>query len=131
MDVAAVDAERGVVAADCFLVWAVEQAEDGAFGVVVELDLLDAELVGPPVADVAGDLRDRLGRQLARRLGLSEGTVRTTWRTYSAGCGSPAARRRSCTPSPTRWRRTRLAAPGSPRIARRAVRGGRSTRLLS
>jgi hypothetical protein len=76
MDVAAVDAERGVVAADCFLVWTVEQAEDGAFGVVAELDLLDAELVGPPVADVAGDLRDRLGG-LARRLGLSEGTVRT------------------------------------------------------
>ncbi|MGC1282056.1 MAG: helix-turn-helix transcriptional regulator [Streptosporangiaceae bacterium] len=77
MDVAAVDAERGVVAADCFVAWVVEQAEDGAFGVVVELDLLDAELVGPPVADVAGDLGDRLGGQLARRLGLSEGTVRT------------------------------------------------------
>jgi hypothetical protein len=76
MDVAAVDAERGLVAADCFLVWAVEQAEDGAFGVVVELDLLDAEPVGPPVRTSAAICAIALGG-LARRLGLSEGTVRT------------------------------------------------------
>ncbi len=38
MDVAAGDTEGGMVTADGFFVRAVEQAEDGAFVVVVELD---------------------------------------------------------------------------------------------
>ena len=53
-----------MVAADGFLVGAVEQAVDLAFGAVVELKLLDAELVGPGVSGVVGDLGDRLWRQL-------------------------------------------------------------------
>ena len=46
VDVAAGDAEGGVVAADGVLVWAFEQAVEGAVGVVVQLELAHAELVG-------------------------------------------------------------------------------------
>src|SRR5215470_2564627 len=64
VDGPAVDAERGVVLADRVFVGPVEQAVHLAVGVVVQLDLPDAELVRPLVAGVVGDLRDRLWRQL-------------------------------------------------------------------
>src|SRR5215469_2231448 len=64
VDVAAGHAERGVVGADGWLVRPVKQAVDPAVGVVVQLDLAHAELVGPGVARVVGDLRDRLSGQL-------------------------------------------------------------------
>src|SRR6267154_6795443 len=64
VDGPAVHAERGVVLADRVLVRPVEQAVHLAVGVVVQLDLADAELVRPLVAGVVGDLRDGLGRQL-------------------------------------------------------------------
>ena len=57
MDGPAVHPERGVVLADRVLVRAVEQAVHLAVGVVVQLDLADAELVRPLVASVVGDLR--------------------------------------------------------------------------
>jgi hypothetical protein len=53
-----------VVLADGVLVRAFEQAVDLAVGVVEELELADAELVGLLVADVVGDLGDRLRGQL-------------------------------------------------------------------
>ena len=72
VDVAAGDAEGGVVAADGFFVGAVEQAVNLAFGVVVELELADAELVGASVAGVVGDLVDRVGGQLQIRVEVHE-----------------------------------------------------------
>jgi hypothetical protein len=50
VNVAARDVERRVVIPDRFLVRAVEQAVHLAVGVVVQLDLADAELVGSGVA---------------------------------------------------------------------------------
>jgi DNA-binding CsgD family transcriptional regulator len=41
--------------------------------------------------------------QIARRLGVSEGTVRTHLETFTAGCRCPAAPPPSCAPSRTRW----------------------------
>src|SRR5271169_5435036 len=61
--VCARDAERGVVLADGVLVGPVKQAVHLAVGVVVQLDLAHAELVGLAVAGVLGDLRDSLGWQ--------------------------------------------------------------------
>src|SRR3974377_439493 len=55
VDVAAGHPERGVVRADGFLVGPVEQAVHLAVGVVVQLDLAYAELVGLLVAGVLGD----------------------------------------------------------------------------
>ena len=46
MHVAAGHSESGVVLADGFFVWPVKQAVDLALGVVVQLDLAHAELVG-------------------------------------------------------------------------------------
>src|SRR5690242_10962079 len=56
--------ERGVMLADRVLVRPVQQAVHVAVGVVVELDLAHAELVGLRVAGVLGDLLDRLRGQL-------------------------------------------------------------------
>ena len=64
VDVAAGDSQRGVVLADCFLVWAFKQAIHFPFGIVVQLDLAYAEPVGLRVAGVLSDLRDGLGGQL-------------------------------------------------------------------
>src|SRR5437763_5968727 len=64
VDGPAVHPQRGVVPADRVLVRPVEQAVHLAVGVVVQLDLADAELVRPLVAAVVGDLRDGFGRQL-------------------------------------------------------------------
>src|SRR5205823_11692249 len=64
VDGPAAQPERGVVLADRVLVRPVEQAVHLAVGVVVQLDLADAELVRPLVAAVVGDLRDGFGRQL-------------------------------------------------------------------
>jgi hypothetical protein len=58
VDVAAGGAEGGVVAADGFFVGTFEQAAGRAFGVVVELELPDAELAGPRAAGVVGDQGD-------------------------------------------------------------------------
>src|SRR5271169_2243782 len=62
--VCARDAERGVVLADGVLVGPVQQAVHLAVGVVVQLDLAHAELVGGAVTGVLADLRDGLGGQL-------------------------------------------------------------------
>jgi AcrR family transcriptional regulator len=64
MDVAAGHPQRGVVLADGLLVRPVEEAVHLAPGVVVQLDLAHAELIGRAVAGVIGDLRDGLGGQL-------------------------------------------------------------------
>ena len=64
VDVSARHAQRGVVLADGLFVWPVQQAVHLAAGVVVQLDLAHAELIGPGVAGVIGDLRDGLGGQL-------------------------------------------------------------------
>jgi hypothetical protein len=64
VDVAARHIQRGVVLADGLFVRPVEQAVHLAPGVVVQLDLAHAELIGPAVAGVIGDLRDGLGGQL-------------------------------------------------------------------
>src|ERR1700735_2848509 len=62
--VAAGHAEGGVVLADGVLVRRVEQAVRLPVGVVVQLDLADAEPVGAGAAGVLGDLREGLGGQL-------------------------------------------------------------------
>jgi hypothetical protein len=56
--------ERGVVLPDGLLVRPFEQAVNLAVGVVVQLDLMHAEIVGPLMAGIVGDLRDGLGGQL-------------------------------------------------------------------
>src|SRR5262245_35964180 len=63
MDVAARHSQRGVVLADGLFVGAVKQAVHRASGVVVQLDLAHAELIGPGVTRVLGDLGDGLGGQ--------------------------------------------------------------------
>jgi hypothetical protein len=64
MDVAAGHPQRGVVLADGLLIRPVEEAVHLAPGVVVQLDLAHAELIGCAVAGVIGDLCDGLGGQL-------------------------------------------------------------------
>jgi hypothetical protein len=64
VDVAARHTQRGVMLVDGLFVRPVEQAVHLAPGVVVQLDLAHAELIGPAVAGVIGDLRDGLGGQL-------------------------------------------------------------------
>src|ERR1700722_8926601 len=52
-----------MMSADGLFVWPLKQAVHLAPGVVVQLDLADAELVGFLVAGVLGDLSDGLWRQ--------------------------------------------------------------------
>ena len=61
---AAGDADRLVVLADRVLVRALQQAVDLPVGVVLQLDLPDAELVGRAVPRALGDLLDGVGGQL-------------------------------------------------------------------
>src|SRR5262249_20058300 len=63
MHVAAGHAKRGVVLADSLLVRAFEQAVDLALGVVVQLDLAHAKVIGPLVAGSGGGPRGRLRGQ--------------------------------------------------------------------
>jgi len=80
--VAAGNAEGGVVLADGVLVRPFQQAVHLAFGVVVQLDLADAELVDPAVAGVGGDLRDGLGGQLEVLVKVHE-----LWHVIVLSCG--------------------------------------------
>ena len=64
MNVPARDTKRGVVLADGVLVGPVQQAVHMALGVVVQLDLPHAELVGGAISGIFRDLRDGLGTQL-------------------------------------------------------------------
>jgi hypothetical protein len=75
---------RGVVAADGVLVRPFQQAVHLPVGVVVQLDLADAELVGLAITRIGGDLLDRLGRQL-QVLVRATSVVRCRRRFGSAG----------------------------------------------
>src|SRR6266700_7348909 len=93
VDGPAVQAERGVVLADRVLVRPVEQAVHLAVGVVVQLDLADAELVRTLVAGVVGDLRDGLGRQLEIGVIVHEpGHVSSPYRRAVTGPGRESTR---------------------------------------
>jgi hypothetical protein len=95
VDVAARHSQRGVVLADGLLVRAVKQAVHLAPSVVVELDLAHAELIGPGVTRVLGDLRDGLGGQLQILVKVHESRhdmlLRPVYLTDSVSAGSGAA----------------------------------------
>src|SRR5439155_23650786 len=91
VDGPAIHAERGVVLADRVLVRPVEQAVHLTVGVVVQLNLANAELVRPLVAGVVGDLRDGLGRQLEVGVEIHEpGHVRSPSVRPVTGSSQPA-----------------------------------------
>jgi hypothetical protein len=105
-----------VVVADSRLVRPVGQAVHLALGVVVELDLADAELIGPAAAGVLGDLRDGPGGQQVTTEVVSQVEQRPERRGVNRPSHAPHSQRASCDVEASSSTSADLPTPASPAI---------------